>query len=92
MTEREENILKAILEIEPTGAAIEDIVEKTGITKLKALYILLLLEIKDKVIKGYIHGDGFILEVYHLTKKEYQNQIQVHLWDFFSSGLHEQKV
>ena len=92
MTEREENILKAILEIEPTGAAIEDIVEKTGITKSKALFIISLLEIKGKVAIGYIPGDGFILEVYHLTREEYQNQIQVHLWDFFSSGLHEQEV
>ena len=85
-------ILKAILESEETGATIEEIAEKTGITRSKTSYLLLLLEINKKVVIKYVFGDGFILEVYHLTEEEYQNQIQVYLWDFFSSGFREQKV
>ena len=92
MTEREDKILKAILEIETRGATIEEIVEKTGIDKQRALFVISLLEIKGRIHMVNIPLDGCYLELYCLTEGEYQDQIQVYLWDFFSSGLREQKV
>ncbi|MEA2098057.1 MAG: hypothetical protein U9P70_03215 [Patescibacteria group bacterium] len=92
MAVMEDKILEAIVESEVTGITIEEIIEKTGIDKQEASYLLLFLEIERKVVVRYIHGDGFIIEVYCLTEEEYQDQIQVFLWKFFFSGHHEQKV